>query len=204
MLFYGYIERGCSLVKILYNDDFQSNFKSFNEIYYISSNYEQIKKTGYLGRANHILKYLIIFIVYSLLSFLYLDLIFNDENKQFIVVTFAILFVLFSLIYLLALLGFFLQYSAKKKMLKLKKNKKKSTLTINEEGIKDNTNDICISSTWNNINCVVIGKYSVCILTEAMIYYVFPITIKDKLLSGINKYNTNKNIKIIKKELEEN
>ena len=81
----------------------------------------------------------------------------------------------------------------------LKKNtkKKKNTLKIDMEGIKDNTNVISISSKWDNINCVVIGKYSICILTEALIYYTFPISIKDKLLNGINKYNTNKDIKII-------
>lgn len=188
-------------MKILYNEDYGNNFKSFNEVYSISANYHKIKKTGYLGSTNLVLKFFIALIVYGLLSFMYLDLIFSKNKTEIIVIIFAVIFVLSTILYILVLFGIFSQYFALKKSLKLKKSTKKNTLTINEEGIKDDTNNICISSKWKNINSVVIGKYSICILTEATIYYVFPISIKDKLLKGITKYNTNKNIKIIEKEI---
>lgn len=188
-------------MKILYTEEYRGNFKSFNEVYSISANYHKIKKTGYLGSTNLVLRFFIALIAYSLLSFMYLDLIFSKDKTQAIVIIFAVIFVLFTILYIFALLGVFSQYFALKKSLKLNKSNKKNTLTINEEGIKDDTNNICISSKWKNINSVVIGKYSICILTEATIYYVFPISIKDKLLNGITKYNTNKNLKVIEKEI---
>ena len=188
-------------MKILYEGHYVNNLKSFSEVFSISANYKKIKNNGYLVNRNVVLSFLGYFLVSAILDYVYLKFLFIENHMEPLVIIFSVLFTLTALIYLMALIGFFSQYFALKKQMNsnLKKNtkKKKNTLTIDTEGIKDNTNVICISSKWDNINCVVIGKYSICILTEAMIYYTFPIIIKDKLLSGINKYNTNKDIKII-------
>ena len=188
-------------MKILYEEHYFNNLKSFSEVYSISANYKRIQKDGYLVNRNIVLSFLLYFLVSTVLAYVYLKFIFIEQHTEPLAIIFATLFTLTSLIYFFALIGFFSQYFSLKKQMNsnLKKNtkKKKNTLTIDTEGIKDNTNVICISSKWDNINCVVIGKYSICILTEALIYYTFPISIKDKLLNGINKYNTNKDIKII-------
>lgn len=193
--------KGLSFMKILYEGHYVNNLKSFSEVFSISANYKKIKNNGYLVNRNVVLSFLGYFLVSAILDYVYLKFLFIENHMEPLVIIFSVLFTLTALIYLMALIGFFSQYFALKKQMNsnLKKNtkKKKNTLTIDTEGIKDNTNVICISSKWDNINCVVIGKYSICILTEAMIYYTFPIIIKDKLLSGINKYNTNKDIKII-------
>lgn len=188
-------------MKILYEEHYFNNLKSFSEVYSISANYKKIKNNGYLVNRNVVLSFLGYFLVSSILAYVYLKFLFIENHMEPLVIIFSVLFTLTALIYLMALIGFFSQYFSLKKQMNsnLKKNtkKKKNTLTIDTEGIKDNTNVICISSKWDNINCVVIGKYSICILTEALIYYTFPISVKDKLLNGINKYNTNKDIKII-------
>lgn len=188
-------------MKILYEEHYFNNLKSFSEVYSISANYKKIKNNGYLVNRNVVLSFLGYFLVSAILAYVYLKFLFIENHMEPLVIIFSVLFTLTALIYLMALIGFFSQYFSLKKQMNsnLKKNtrKKKNTLTIDTEGIKDNTNVICISSKWDNINCVVIGKYSICILTEALIYYTFPISVKDKLLNGINKYNTNKDIKII-------
>lgn len=188
-------------MKILYEGHYVNNLKSFSEVFSISANYKNIQKNGYLVNRNVVLSFLAYFFVSVILAYIYLKILFVENHTEPLVIIFSVLFTISTFIYFFALLGFFSQYSSLKKQMNsnLKKNtkKKKNTLTIDEDGIKDNTNVICISSKWDNINCVVIGKYSICILTDALIYYTFPISIKDKLLSGINKYNTNKDIKII-------
>ena len=188
-------------MKILYEGHYVNNLKSFSEVFSISANYKRIQRDGYLINRNIVLSFLLYFLVSTILAFVYLKFIFIEKHTETLAIIFSVLFTISTFIYFFALLGFFSQYSSLKKQMNasLKKNtkKKKNTLTIDEDGIKDNTNVICISSKWDNINCVVIGKYSICILTDALIYYTFPISIKDKLLSGINKYNTNKDIKII-------
>ena len=193
--------KGLSFMKILYEGHYVNNLKSFSEVFSISANYKNIQKNGYLVNRNVVLNFLLYFFVSVILDYIYLKFLFVENHTEPLVIIFSVLFTISTFIYFFALLGFFSQYSSLKKQINsnLKKNtkKKKNTLTIDEDGIKDNTNVICISSKWDNINCVVIGKYSICILTEALIYYTFPISIKDKLLSGINKYNTNKDIKII-------
>ena len=188
-------------MKILYEEHYFNNLKSFSEVFSISANYKRIQRDGYLVNRNIVLSFILYFLVSIVLAYIYLKFIFIEQHTEPLAIIFATLFTLTSLIYFFALIGFFSQYFSLKKQMNsnLKKNtkKKKNTLTIDTEGIKDNTNVICISSKWDNINCVVVGKYSICILTDALIYYTFPISIKDKLLNGINKYNTNKDIKII-------
>jgi hypothetical protein len=188
-------------MKILYEGHYVNNLKSFSEVFSISANYKRIQRDGYLINRNIVLSFLLYFLVSTILAFVYLKFIFIEKHIETLAIIFSVLFTYIALVYFFALLGFFSQYSSLKKHINSdsKKNtkKKKNTLTIDEEGIKDNTNVICISSKWDNINCVVIGKYSICVLTEALIYYTFPTSIKNKLLSGIDKYNTNKDIKII-------
>ena len=171
-------------MKILYEEHYFNNLKSFSEVYSISANYKKIQRDGYLINRNIVLSFLLYFLVSTILAFVYLKFIFIEKHTETLAIIFSVLFTYIALVYFFALLGFFSQYFSLKNQMNsnLKKNtkKKKNTLTIDTEGIKDNTNVICISSRWDNINCVVIGKYSICILTEAMIYYTFPIIIFQK------------------------
>ena len=75
-----------------------------------------------------------------------------------------------------------------------------NTLTINKTGITDDMSYCSISIKWDNLMSVVIGEYSIFIFYKNKSCLVFPINIKDKLLSGIEKYNINNELVIINKE----
>lgn len=44
-----------------------------------------------------------------------------------------------------------------------------------------------------------IGDYYIALPTAYNVFYIFPIEIKNRLISGIKKYNTNQELKIIEK-----
>lgn len=180
-------------MKITYNNNFKNNFKTFNETYSISTNYYKIIKTGYIGSTNIIGNLIIYLIIFSLLLLFWIYM--AIKNNDIVPIIFIIFISIWIILILISLLGAFLQY----KSFKQNKSKKKNTLSIDEFGITDDNNNIKISSNWKDLNYVVIGNYSISVLTTTNIYYEFPIDIKDKLISAINKHNTNKKLKIINK-----
>jgi 3-oxoacyl-[acyl-carrier protein] reductase len=78
---------------------------------------------------------------------------------------------------------------------------------VNNSGIAeqalftDITDDITLSSKWEQLTHVLLGEYYIMVTTTTNIVYMFPVDIKDKLLSGLKKYNTNKKLIIIEKNI---
>lgn len=126
--------------------------------------------------------------------------IYNNDNNHFIDIISIILIsisVFYIIFFIFTFIGYFIYYQNFKK---LKQNKNKSSLNINEEGIIDTTDEITISSKWEQLTYVLIAEYYIVITTTTNIMYLFPIDIKNKLITGINKYNTYKELKIIEKQ----
>lgn len=63
------------------------------------------------------------------------------------------------------------------------------SIIINEEGIINaNYYDIKMIFGWDKINAVVIGTYSITILTTTPYYFTFSIDVKEKLISSLVEY----------------
>ena len=97
-------------MKILYEEHYFNNLKSFSEVYSISANYKRIQKDGYLVNRNVVLSFLGYFLVSAILAYVYLKFLFIENHMEPLVIIFSVLFTLTALIYLMALIGFFSQY----------------------------------------------------------------------------------------------
>ena len=81
----------------------------------------------------------------------------------------------------------------------IKKNNKEQLKLLNQRGILTITSDKIkmnyiereISTTIENITAIIIGKYSVNVVTNNNIVFNVPIIIKDKVINTINKYRNN-------------
>lgn len=72
------------------------------------------------------------------------------------------------------------------------------TIEINKEGIWDYSESNKIFLSWENFDCVVIGKYSITfVLLKIKTFMSMPIEKEKELLKALNKYNPN--LKIIDK-----
>lgn len=120
----------------------------------------------------------------------------NESFLEIIVKFLMYLSIFYFVVYILAILGYFAHYRHFKK---IPSTKKKSTLIVNEEGITDITNDITLSNTWGQLTHMFIGDHYIALPTASNVFYIFPIEIKNRLISGIKKYNTNQELKIIEK-----
>ena len=188
-------------MKISYNDiSLKKDFKHFKEWYLLYTGVNAIKKKGHFGNSNFIVRNLFLLFVYIFVSIMWID-IYKNNDEQFVNILSIVLiaFSLFAIIfYILAFIGYFIYYRNFKK---INAKKKKNILTVSEEGIIDITDDITLSSKWEQLTHVLIEKYYIMIATTANIIYIFPIDIKDKLLSNLKKYNTNKKLNIIEKNI---
>lgn len=188
-------------MKISYNDiNSQKDFKHFKEWYLLCAGVNAIKKKGRFVNRNFIGKNLFSLIIYILVSIMWINIYQNsDENfmkiLSIVLVTFSIFAIIF---YILAFIGYFIYYRNFKKT---KPKKQKNSLTVNEEGITDITDDITLFSKWEQLTHVLVGEYYIMIATTTNIVYLFPIDVKNKLISSINKYNTNEELKIIEKNI---
>ena len=188
-------------MKIPYNDiSLEKDFKHFKEWYLLCTGVNAIKKKGHFGNSNFIGKNLFLLLVY-LLVFIIMINVYKSSDELFLNILgiSLIVFSAFAIIfYILAFIGYFIYYRNFKK---INAKKKKNILTVSEEGIIDITYDITLSSKWEQLTHVLIGEYYIMIVTTANIIYMFPVDIKDKLLSGIKKYNANKKLNIIEKNI---
>lgn len=189
-------------MKILYNDvNLEKDFKHFKEWFYIISSSGTMKKNGYFGNTNFLGKNIITLLMWIIASIIWIN-IYNNSDETFlnilsiILISISIFYILF---YIFAIFGYFIHYNNFKKQ--KENSKKKNRLVISEDGIIDNTDDITLSSKWDKLTHVFIGEYYITITTVTNIVYIFPIDIKNRLLTGINKYNTNKELKIILKNI---
>ena len=188
-------------MKISYNDiSLEKDFKHFKEWYSLYTGANAIKKKGYFGNSNFIGKNLVLLLVYTFVSIMWIDIYKNNDDRFVNILSIAlIVFSIFAIIfYILALIGYFIYYRSFKKD---KPKKKENSLTINKEGITDITDDITLSSKWEQLTHVLLGEYYIMVTTTTNIVYMFPVDIKDKLLSGLKKYNTNKELIIIEKNI---
>lgn len=188
-------------MKILYNDtNSKKDFKCFKEWYHIMYGNAQMKKNNLFGSVNFIGKNIVRLVIFTVLSILWKN-IYLVEDKFNIFALFAVSICNFYILfYIFTLLGYFIHYRSFKKQNIDENKKKKNCLVIDEDGIVDTTDDIILSSKWNKLTHIFIGEYYIIIATTINILYIFPIDIKDRLISGVNKYNTNKELKIIEKD----
>lgn len=82
---------------------------------------------------------------------------------------------------------------------KLEKNKDHSgTLEINENGITDISNvGIIVSMKWEQIEALILGRYTATFTTNTHIFYFVNIDLKDQIIKEVQKFN--KNLLIIDK-----
>lgn len=188
-------------MKISYNDiSLEKDFKHFEEWYSLCTGINAIKKKGYFGNSNFIGKNIFFLLVYVLVFIIMIN-IYKSSDELFLNILGMSLIVVssFAIIsYVLAFIGYFIYYRSFKKT---NTKKRKNSLTVSEEGIIDITDDITLTSKWEQLTHVLIGEYYIMIATMANIVYIFPVDIKDKLLSGLKKYNTNKKLNIIEKNI---
>lgn len=184
-------------MKILYNDiNLDKDFKHFKEQFYLSYSNNIIKKKEYFKYYNFIERNIIFTCIFILILIIYTHNYINNKIPNTLLLIGIFISIYYIMSYILIFLKLFIGYN---KFKKLKPSKKKNSLTINDDGIIDVTENITLSSNWKNLTHILIGKYYIMITTTSNLAYIYPIEIKDKLLFGINKYNTNKKIKIIQK-----
>lgn len=71
----------------------------------------------------------------------------------------------------------------------------KSSIIIDKNGITDESYyGIKMTFSLDKILAVVVGKYTVTVLTDTPVYFYFPVTLKDEVIKTIKKYNKNLNI----------
>lgn len=187
-------------MKILYNDyNSVTDFKHFKEWFHIIGDSVNMKKKGYFGSTNFILINTLRLFVFVIISIMWFNIYKIDDRLDIlslIIISISNFYIIF---FCFALLGYFIHYNKFKK--NKSNNKKKNSLVIDDNGITDTTDDMILSSKWNKLTHIFVGEYYITILTTTNIIYFFPIDIKDRLISGINKYNTNKELKIIEKNV---
>lgn len=186
-------------MKILYNDINSNNdFKHFIEWYFLRTEMNSLKKKEQFNNSNFLVKWGSLAILYVIIYILSL-VIYKNCDESFLEITFKFLMYLsifYIVLYILAILGYLIHYRHFKKM---PSTNKKNTLIINEEGITDITNDITLSNTWKQLTHMFVGEHYIALPTASNVFYIFPIEIKNRLISGIKKYNTNQELKIIEK-----
>lgn len=189
-------------MKILYNDtNLRKDFKCFREWHHVVYDANNMKKNGCFGSTSFICRNIFLLFVFIIGSIMWKN-IYIISDKVYLDILSKIIIIIcnfYIIVYIFALLGYFIHYR------NFKKNntniKKKNRLVISEDGIIDTIDDITLSSKWNKLTHVFIGEYYITITTTTNIFYIFPIDIKNRLLSGINKYNTNKELKITLKNV---
>ena len=186
-------------MKILYNDiKTQKDFKHFKEWHYLYASANILKNKNYFGKTNFIEKTLIKLIIFVFATIIWAN-IYRDSAKYILNETALIITIIcaiYVLLFILSFVGYYINYNNFKKQIP---NKKKCCVQITEEGISDRGEDITVSSKWEKVTSVLIGEYYIAITTTTNIMYLFPIEIKEKLISNINKYNTNKKLKFLEK-----
>ena len=184
-------------MKILYNEiSCKKGFKHFNEWYFFRLCATNIKTKGRCLKKNFMIKNLFLLIVCMLLAVLWIDVYLDGETvfDKFLGIIAFLTSIFCIIFYVFVFINYFIYYRNFKNT---KIQKKKNSLTINEDGITDITSEITLSSKWEQLTHVLIGEYYIAIVTVTFIIYIFPIDVKDRLVSSINKYNTNKELHFI-------
>lgn len=195
-------------MKILYDSIYlNKNFDYYNEYYFLTAIRNEVKKKGYLKKKKYVIKQLI----NILLAIFYLILMVNayKSNIDPFLNIFAVIIIIYSgiviLFYVFSIIMYFISgiLFFKKQCLK-----KKNCLIVNEIGISDITYSKNatvkisknISCKWNQLTYILVGKHYIMVTTDSDFIYVFPIDIKDRFISSINKFNNNKKLKVIEEK----
>jgi len=172
-------------MKIEYNKP-DNRFEFINESMQISACKKNILKTKKYSFNHSVKENLLSFIKYVILLVISI-LFYNKLEGSFM--KFVIIFLICCLVVLVAMDAFcllvnFLVYL-------ISRNKDLSgTISINNDGIEDESNGIKICIKWETISCIIIGKLSFNIfLKEQDNYLCLPIGIKDDLLKIIREYS---------------
>lgn len=126
-------------------------------------------------------------VIFLLVAAILLSMLCCKINYIFIPVCILLLSAFLYLIYIiLTIVGIYI--------FRIKQNFK-NTITLNKEGITDKSfYGIKILFDWSKITAVVVGKYTVTILTDTPVYFYFDISKKDKILNAIKKYDDIKKV----------
>ena len=91
---------------------------------------------------------------------------------------------LIAIIYLIYVVSIIIEtYNFRKKL------QFKNTIIIDENGITDKSyKKIKMIFSWNKIKGIVIGKYTITVLTDTPVYFYFDISKKDDVIKAIEKY----------------
>jgi len=183
-------------MKILYNFELDNIFKRYHEQYYVLTYYKKILKNKFLGNINFLTINLCYLFIMLICLFLWLWVAFKNNDFSFFPILAISVCGIYVLFLLLIIFSFVLGYFGFKKRF----DRNNNTLIINKTGITDDMSYSSISIKWDSLMSLVIGEYSIFIFSKNKSCLVFPINIKDKLLSGIEKYNINNELVIINKE----
>ena len=180
-------------MKIKYKDENEKLFNIYNEAFDISLKKKKLEKKNTLDNNNNFLKKSIINLFILIIMFILLNVLFTHNNHEAFI--FEYIWNPVTLIYIiLTIINLFIFIVGYKD---LKKQGLNGTLTITEKKIVDQSNDIKFEMPLNNITSLVIGDYSIVILTNNKIYYILPISCKEEILEAFKTYK--EDLKIIEK-----
>ena len=164
-------------------------FRFVKDAYYISVNKKKILENKKNLEPIISKKNLMSFVGYIILLFIMILFYIKTDFIYFKIMSYIILFFIFIILLSFLLIGIPFLYF----YFKIRKKNLDGTLVINGEGITVETDEIRFVYKWNCISCVIISNYSIIIVLNSLCM-MLPIDIKEKLISGIEKYSE---IKII-------
>ena len=180
-------------MKIKYKEETEKLFNIYNEAFDISLKKKKLEKKNILDNNNNFLKKSIINLIIFIIMFILLNMLFIHNNHQNNIFTYIwnIATIIYIVLTIINLFIFIIGYKD------FKKQGLNGTLTITEKKIVDQSDDIKFEMSLDNITSLVIGDYSIVILTNNKIYYRLPISCKEELLDAFKTYK--EDLKIIEK-----
>lgn len=165
-------------------------FKFYNEIVEILGKRKVIEKSNNLHTNNYFVNITVKLIMF-IIAFVALNLLFIKNNHEDFI--FEIIWNIFGIIYLIflgfSLVTFIIGYK------NFTRENLNGTLTINKDCLIDKSNNTKIETPLDNITNVIIGKFSIIILTSNRnYYYFFPINKEKELLDALQQYKGNLNV----------
>lgn len=166
-------------------------FNIYNESFSISTKKKKIEKNNILEKTNNFLVRTIIYLIIFISMFIFMNILFLKNNHD--VIAFEIIWNTLTITYII-LLAYILvifvigYYDFKKQGLN-------GILTITEEKIIDESDNIKLEFPLCNLTSLVIGQYCIVIFTNTKLYYRLPISCEKDILNALKKYK--EDIKII-------
>ena len=168
-------------VKCEFKDGF---LKCADEAKGLSCGWRKIVSDGYVRRTSF-LKYnlILLFLTFFALCFaLFCIELFNGELSfgfKFLI-SFIVCALVVEFLYIVITMIYFILR---------KRYRKNAVTTFKSEGIVNHlSKDISILYDWANVECVIVGRYSISIFTDSPVYFYFDNKCKAKILEAVNKF----------------